>query len=87
MKLLLTSFLSLFLFVSASAIADYSQTQNKANDKENLLKPAHSHSSDKNKDNKKTYNSSGDANPEGPRDDAAGEHTAGEKPRDPAQTK
>ncbi len=87
MKLLLTSVFSAFLFVSASAFADYSQTKNKADDKENSQQSVHSHSSDKNKDNKKAHNPSGDAHPEGPRDDAAGEHVTGEKPRDSSQAK
>ena len=77
-KLLLTSVFSAFLFVSASAFADYSQTKNKADDKENSPKPVHSH------DNKKAHDPSVDAHPEGPRDDAAGKHTTKNKDNEKA---
>jgi hypothetical protein len=76
-KILLTTIISGFLLVGASAFAaDYSQTQNKLDDKENSPKPVRSHSPDKNKDNKETSNSSSDSHSEGPRDDAAGEHAS-----------
>lgn len=70
MKLLLiTSIMSALIFFNASAFADYSQTKDKADAKQNSQKPVHSH------DNQKAHDPSGNVHPEGPRDDAAGKHT------------
>ena len=79
-------FSAAYLFISASAFAEYSQTKN--NDKESPPKPVQSQSpSEKKSDNKKSeQDSDNDIHGEGPRDDAAGEHTTGEKPRDTRDT-
>lgn len=88
MKILLTTIISGFLLVGAPVFAaDYSQTQNKADEKKNSPKPVRSHSPDENKDNKETHNSSSDNHPEGPRDDAAGEHTLEKASNNPAKEK
>ncbi|PXW89847.1 hypothetical protein C8R34_1034 [Nitrosomonas sp. Nm84] len=87
-KILLTTIISGFLLVGAPVFAaDYPQTQNKTDNKENSPKPVRSHSPDENKDNKETYNSSSDNHPEGPRDDAAGEHTSKKASSNPAKEK
>lgn len=87
-KLSIISMLSVvFLFISTAAFSDYSQTQKKNDDKENSSKPVQSQS-EKKSDNKDEQNpAERDVHSEGPRDDAAGEHTGKEKPQNPPQSK
>ncbi|SFF16627.1 hypothetical protein [Nitrosomonas sp. Nm166] len=79
MKKLLISILSGFLLLSAPAFADYTQTQNKVDDKENSPKPV-PFQTDKKSEQKPSEK--GGAHPEGPRDDAAEKGSAADKSRD-----
>ena len=87
-KLTIVSMLGVaFLFLSTAVFSDYSQTQKKIDDKENVSKPVQSQS-EKKSDNKNDQDSpERDVHSEGPRDDAAGEHTNKEKPQNPPQAK
>ncbi len=79
MKKLLVAILSGFLFFSIPVFADYTQTQNKVDDKENSPKPVPSQTDKK---NEQKSSDKGGAHPEGPRDDAAQKGSAADKSRD-----
>lgn len=79
-----------FLLASTSAFAEYSQTQNKINDKENSPKQSQPHSSSNKKDdeNNSEQNSSDkrDISTDGPRGDAVEKTPHEVNPSNPAKT-
>ena len=76
-----------FLFLSTAVFSDYSQTQKKMDDKENSSKPLQSQSEKKSDNGNDQESAERDVHSEGPRDDAAGEHTDKEKSQNPPQAK
>lgn len=81
---------AIFLLASTSVSADYSQTQNKIDDKENSPKQSQPHASTKKKDdeNKHEQNSSDkrDISTDGPRGDAVEKTPHEVDPNNPAKT-
>lgn len=87
-KLTIVSMLgAAFLFVSTAVFSDYSQAQKKIDDKESSSKPVQSSSGKKSDNGNDQDSAERDVHSEGPRDDAAGEHTGKEKPQNPPQAK